>query len=144
PELTNQTISEARMARPPAKELTERELEIMQVFWKRGPLAVADVQADLKEAGLDRAYTTVATLVRILADKGFLEQVNQERPFIFRPARSYEDVSGKLLTDLVERVFQGSREKLLVRLLDQKRLSAKERAALEQVLKGRDKPETKQ
>ncbi len=131
------------MARPPAKELTERELEIMQVFWKRGPLAVADVQADLKEAGLDRAYTTVATLVRILADKGFLEQVNQERPFIFRPARSYEDVSGKLLTDLVERVFQGSREKLLVRLLDQKRLSAKERAALEQVLKGHSKPETK-
>jgi len=131
------------MARPPAKELTERELEIMQVFWKRGLLAVADVQADLKQAGLDRAYTTVATLVRILADKGFLEQVNRERPFIFRPARSYEDVSGKLLTDLVERVFQGSREKLLVRLLDQKRLSAKERTALEQLLKGRDKPEKK-
>ncbi len=131
------------MARPPAKELTERELEIMQVFWKRGPLAVADVQLALKQAGLDRAYTTIATLVRILADKGFLEQVNQERPFIFRPARSYEDVSGKLLTDLVERVFQGSREKLLVRLLDQKRLSAKERTALEQLLKGRDKPEKK-
>lgn len=131
------------MARPPAKELTERELEIMQVFWQRGPLAVADVQNDLKQSGLDRAYTTVATLVRILADKGFLEQVNQERPFIFRPARSYEEVSGKLLSDLVERVFQGSREKLLVRLLDQKRLSAKERAALEQVLKARGTPETK-
>ena len=131
------------MARPPARELTERELEIMQVFWKRGPLAVADVQADLKQAGLDRAYTTVATLVRILADKGFLEQVNQERPFIYRPARTYEEVSGKLLSDLVERVFQGSREKLLVRLLDQKRLSAKELAALEQVLKARGTPENK-
>lgn len=130
------------MARPPAKELTERELEIMQVFWKRGPLAVADVQADLKQAGLDRAYTTVATLVRILADKGFLEQVNQERPFIYRPARTYEEVSGKLLSDLVERVFQGSREQLLVRLMGQKKLSAKERAALEQVL-GRGKPEAK-
>lgn len=130
------------MARPPARELTERELEIMQVFWKRGPLAVADVQADLKQAGLDRAYTTVATLVRILADKGFLEQVNQERPFIYRPARTYEEVSGKLLSDLVERVFQGSREQLLVRLMGQKKLSAKERAALEQVL-GRGKPEAK-
>lgn len=130
------------MARPPAKELTERELEIMQVFWKHGPLAVADVQADLKQAGLDRAYTTVATLVRILADKGFLEQVNQERPFIYRPARTYEEVSGKLLSDLVERVFQGSREQLLVRLMGQKKLSAKERAALEQVL-GRGKPEAK-
>ncbi|HXT60013.1 MAG TPA: BlaI/MecI/CopY family transcriptional regulator [Pirellulales bacterium] len=123
------------MARPPAKELTERELEVMQVFWRRGELTVADVQQDLSDAGLDRAYTTVATLVRILHDKGFIEQTNQERPFRFRPKRSYEDVSGRLLSDLVDRVFQGSREQLLVRLMGQKKLTAKERALLEEILK---------
>ncbi|HEV3344904.1 MAG TPA: BlaI/MecI/CopY family transcriptional regulator [Pirellulales bacterium] len=132
------------MARPPAKELTERELEIMQVFWRRGALAVADVKDDLARAGLERAYTTVATLVRILADKGFIEQTNDQRPFIYRPAKSYEEVSGKLLSDLVDRVFQGSREQLLVRLLEQKRLSAKERTALEHVLRqhttGQERP----
>ena len=68
------------MARPPAKELTERELEVMHVFWKCGAQTVAEVRDALAEAGLDRAYTTVATLVRILADKGFLDQTNQERP----------------------------------------------------------------
>lgn len=123
------------MARPPAKELTERELEVMQVFWRRGELTVADVQQDLSDAGLDRAYTTVATLVRILHDKGFIEQTNQERPFRFRPKRSYEDVSGRLLSDLVDRVFQGSREQLLVRLMGQKKLTAKERNLLEEILK---------
>lgn len=123
------------MARPPAKELTERELEVMQVFWKRGELSVAQVQEDLAQAGLERAYTTVATLVRILADKAFIEQTNDQRPFIYRLARSYEDVSGKLLGDLVERVFQGSREQLLVRLMEQKKLSAKERSAIEELLK---------
>jgi BlaI family transcriptional regulator, penicillinase repressor len=123
------------MARPPAKELTERELEIMQVFWRRGELSVADVKDDLAASGFELAYTTVATLVRILADKGFVEQINEQRPFIFRPAKSYEEVSGKLLTDLVERVFQGSREQLLVRLMEQKKLSARERAALEVVIK---------
>lgn len=123
------------MARPPAKELTERELEIMQVFWRRGELSVADVKDDLAASGLELAYTTVATLVRILADKGFIEQINDQRPFIFKPVKSYAEVSGKLLTDLVERVFQGSREQLLVRLMEQKKLSAKERAALEMVLK---------
>lgn len=123
------------MARPPAKELTERELEIMQVFWRRGAMGVAEVQKDLAETGLERAYTTVATLVRILADKGFIEQTNDQRPFIYRPVRSYEEVSGKLLADLVERVFEGSRERLLVRLLQQKKLSGKERAALEEVLR---------
>jgi predicted transcriptional regulator len=123
------------MARPPAKELTERELEIMQTFWKRGELTIADVQQELAAAGLQRAYTTVATLVRILSDKGFVEQTNDERPFRFRPVRSYEEVSGRLLSDLVERVFRGSREQLLMRLMGQEKLTPEERALLEDVLK---------
>ncbi|HVX60811.1 MAG TPA: BlaI/MecI/CopY family transcriptional regulator [Pirellulales bacterium] len=123
------------MARPPAKELTERELEIMQTFWKRGELTITDVQQELAAAGLQRAYTTVATLVRILSDKGFVEQTNDERPFRFRPVRSYEEVSGRLLSDLVERVFRGSREQLLMRLMGQEKLTPKERALLEDVLK---------
>jgi predicted transcriptional regulator len=52
-------------------------------------------------------------------------------------------VSGKLLSDLVDRVFQGSREQLLLRLVEQKKLSAKERAALEQVLKSTSGQERK-
>jgi BlaI family transcriptional regulator, penicillinase repressor len=122
------------MARPPAKELTERELEIMHVFWNRGESGVQEVRDALAAAGLDRAYTTVATLVRILHDKGFLEQTNDQRPFCYRAARSYEKVSATLLGDLVKRVFRGSREQLLVRLAEQKKLTAKERAVLEKLL----------
>jgi predicted transcriptional regulator len=122
------------MARPAAKELTERELSIMQLFWKRGEMTAAEARDALDEDGLDLAYTTVATLVKILVEKEFLHQTNTERPFRFVPVRSYEDVSGRLLGDLVERVFDGSRELLLVRLLEQKRLTAKERAFLEQLL----------
>lgn len=123
------------MARPPAKELTERELEVMQVIWKRGDCTVSDVRDDLATAGQDLAYTTVATLVRILTEKQFVEQITDERPFLFRPVRSYEDVSARMLDDLVDRVFQGSREALLVRLMDQKKLTAKERALLTDILK---------
>ncbi|HKD38492.1 MAG TPA: BlaI/MecI/CopY family transcriptional regulator [Pirellulales bacterium] len=123
------------MARPPAKELTERELEVMHVFWNLGEATAAEVRDELAAGGLDRAYTTVATLVRILLEKGFLEQQPGDRPFKYRPARSYEEVSRRLLGDLVERVFSGSREQLLVRLLDEKKLTAKERAALEAILK---------
>lgn len=123
------------MARPPAKELTERELEVMHQFWKLGEATVADVREALAAGGLDRAYTTVATLVKILVDKQFIEQTNDERPFRFRPVRSYEDVSGKLLGELVKRVFQGSREQLLVRLIEQRKLTDKERELLRKVLK---------
>jgi BlaI family transcriptional regulator, penicillinase repressor len=127
------------MARPPEKEITERELEIMHVFWIRGQSMVAEIRDDLAAAGRDLAYTTVATLVRILAEKGFLEQVNDERPFIYRPVRSYEEVAGGLIGDLVKRVFHGSREQLIVRLLGERKLSAKERAVLEAILRG-EKP----
>jgi predicted transcriptional regulator len=123
------------MARPPAKELTERELEVMHVFWNRGEMTVADARDALADSGLDRAYTTVATLVRILNDKGFLEQTNDERPFRYRAARSYEDVSRRLLGEIIDRVFRGSREQLLVRLMEQRRLTAKERALLEGILR---------
>ena len=123
------------MARPTAKELTQRELEVMHVFWSRDPSTVAEIRDRLSAAGRELAYTTVATLVRILSEKGFLEQINDQRPFQYRPVRSYEEVSRSILGDLVERVFRGSREQLLLRLMEQRKLSAKERTVLEAILK---------
>ena len=126
------------MARPPAKDLTDRELEVMHVFWRTGEATAAEARDRLAVAGLDRAYTTVATLVRILHEKGFLEATNAERPFRYRPVRSYEEVSGRLLGDVLERVFRGSREQLLVRLVEQRKLTARERAVLEEALREAD------
>jgi BlaI family transcriptional regulator, penicillinase repressor len=60
------------MARPPAKELTERELEIMHIFWRHGELTAAAVRDHLAQQGRELAYTSVATLVRILVDKGYM------------------------------------------------------------------------
>ncbi|MBT6153349.1 MAG: BlaI/MecI/CopY family transcriptional regulator [Planctomycetaceae bacterium] len=122
------------MARPKAKDLTERELEVMHVFWDRGEGTVAHVRDELSAAGRELAYTTVATLVRILCEKGALQQTTTERPFQFQAARSFEEVSGNLLGDLLNRVFGGSREQLLMTLIDQKKLSAKERAVLQNLL----------
>ncbi len=93
------------MARPPAKELTERELEVMHIFWECGESTVADVRDALAAQGLERAYTTVATLVRILAEKQFLTQTNDERPFRYKPARTYEEVA------LLEDALRQRREK---------------------------------
>lgn len=123
------------MVRPAAKELTQRELEVMHVFWTAGQSTAAEIRDHLATAGRDLAYTTVATLVRILTEKGFLEQTNVERPFRYRPVRSFEEVSRSILGDLVERLFHGSREQLLVRLLAERRLTAKERAVLEAILR---------
>lgn len=144
------------MARPKARELTDRELEVMHAVWDlaghdaangqstAGPddgITVADVRDELARRGRDLAYTTVATLLRILGEKGFVTQTNAERPFRYVPARSYEEVSGSLLGDLVERVFGGSREQLLVRLVEDRRLTKQERAVLQDILKDSGKPQ---
>lgn len=124
------------MARPATKDLTDRELEVMHVFWRRDEITAAEARDELAAAGLDRAYVTVANLTRILLEKGFLEAVNDQRPFRYRPVRSFDEAARSIVGDLVQRVFQGSREQLLVNVFERrKRLTAKERALLEQILK---------
>lgn len=125
------------MARPPAKELTGRELQIMHHYWRHGAATAQEVRDRLAGSDkLDLTYTTIATLVRILVDKGFLEATNSERPFRYQATRPYEEVSAKLLDDVVDRVFLGSRKALLLRLFGDQKLSAKERAALERIMEG--------
>ncbi|MEM9658403.1 MAG: BlaI/MecI/CopY family transcriptional regulator [Planctomycetota bacterium] len=122
------------MARPKAPELTERELELMHVFWDQGPLTASDARDRLAASGRDLAYTTVATLIKILTEKGYLKQTGDQRPFVYQPLRSFDEFSKRMVRDVVNRVFHGSREKLLVRLLDGKKLSAKERQVLKDIL----------
>lgn len=127
------------MARPKSTELTDRELEVMQVFWDDGEQTAADAREVLASRGRALAYTTVATLIRILLEKGYLEQTNSERPFFYQPVRTFEDVSTSLVNDMVKRVFGGSKEQLLVSLFgQQKKLSRKDRAILENLLEEQD------
>lgn len=127
------------MARPTTKELTERELEVMHLFWQHRDLTATDARDRLAKNGTDLAYVTVANLVRILVEKGFLEQINDERPFRYGAVRSFSEVSNKLVRNLVQSVFNGSRELLLVQVLKQSKLTAKERAALKEILREQDK-----
>ena len=123
------------MSRPATRDLTERELEVMHVFWAGHELTAQEARDRLAESGRDLTYPTVANLVRALEDKGCLKQLNDDRPFRYAAARSYEDVSGRLLTDMVTKVFRGSREALFVRLLDGRKLTGPERELLESLLK---------
>lgn len=122
------------VARPPAKELTQRELELMHVYWRLGEATAMQARDDLAGQGRQLTYTTVATLVRILVDKGFLTPTNNERPFSYRATRPFTEVSRCLVDDLVERVFQGSRQQLLLCLFDEQLLRPEDRSALETIL----------
>jgi predicted transcriptional regulator len=124
------------VSRPPAKEVTDRELEVLHSYWRLGEATAQQARDALAAEGRDLAYTTVATLVRILADKGFLTPTNAERPFRYRPTRPFTEVSRSLLDDLVQRVFRGSRKQLALHLFEPERLDSRERSSLEKLLEG--------
>ena len=89
---------------------------------------------ELKAQGESIAYVTVANVVRGLLERGFLKQTHRERPYRYRAARTFDSVSKSLVGDLVQRLFKGSRESMLVHVLRQKKLSSAERALLQEVL----------
>lgn len=122
------------MARPKAIELTARELAVMQLFWQHEEASAEQAKDYLVSQGEDLAYVTVANVVRGLADKGYLKQVNAQRPFRYSAVRTFEDVSKRLVGDMVSRVFNGSREALLVQLLNRRKLTQQERDYLQDIL----------
>ena len=122
------------MARPKAKELTDRELAVMRVFWDQGEGTAEQARQRLAESGTELAYVTVANVVRQLEEKAFLKQKNKQRPFIYAAKRSFEEVSGRLVGQLLQKVFDGSRERMLVQILGKRKLNQREREFLQQIL----------
>ncbi len=123
------------MNRPAAELLTERELEVMHAFWKHGEMSAQAARDRLDSKGRALTYTTVATLCRLLWEKEFLERIGESRPFVFKPLRTFQEVSGGLVSELVQKVFGGSRQQLLMQVFEPEKLSHRKRKLLEELLR---------
>ena len=102
--------------------LTKLELKIMQVIWKRGRSTVAEVQAELEPA---LAYTTVQTVLNILERKGKLKRDLEGRAFVYAAKVTQEKAIGQSLRDMIDRMFGGSSEELVMSLLKSRQIDAK-------------------
>lgn len=105
------------MARPKDNQPTPGELEILKILWQDGPATVRDVMARLSRRR-PRAYTSVMSLMNVMADKGLLARRPQGRAFLYEPLVEREATLGGLVHDLVRRAFGGSTRDLVTRLLD--------------------------
>lgn len=97
--------------------LTEVELEFMTVIWATGGGTVRDILAELNKAQ-ERAYTSVATVLKIMEQKGFLTSERQDRSLIYRPAVPKADYQKTTLKDLSSKLFNGTPAALVARLVD--------------------------
>ncbi|HKF48412.1 MAG TPA: BlaI/MecI/CopY family transcriptional regulator [Terracidiphilus sp.] len=111
-----------------AKEtLTKLELQIMQVIWRRGTSNVGDVQEALEQ---ELAYTTVQTMLNILCRKGKLKRKLAGRAYEYSAAVSEAKALGHAVRDLVDRMFGGSSEELVMSLIKTRQIDAKRIAEL--------------
>ena len=116
------------MARSKTPRPTELELEILKVLWRDGPLAVREVRKALAAGKARRrlAHTSVITMLNIMADKGFVSRTKQGKAFIFKPRVAEKQVSRGMLSDIVNRVFDGSSAAVMVQLLETASIDADE------------------
>lgn len=124
------------MARPNSEHPTELELQILKVLWEEAPKTVREVREVLAKMGRDLAHTTVITMLGTMVDKGQIEKLSplQGKAFRFSPLIQREDVSKGLLGDLVDRVFDGSAEAVMLSLFDVQELDEDEIAGLRKLL----------
>lgn len=112
---------------------TASELEILGVLWRTGPATVRQVWTELEDVK-PAGYTTVLKLMQIMAEKGLLIRDEENRAHIYRPALEQAETQGRIVNDLLERVFAGSASALVMRALSLKPASKKEIAEIRRML----------
>ena len=115
------------MGKQEAESLTKLELQIMQVIWRLGPSTVGAVQEGLEQ---ELAYTTVQTMLNILHRKGKLKRKLRGKAYQYAAAVSHAKASGHAVRDLIDRMFGGSSEELVMSLIKNKQLDAERIAEL--------------
>ncbi len=133
PRKHNRDTTGENMARKKTVGPTDRELAILSILWAKGPSTVRDVH-EVLHADAETGYTTTLKLMQIMADKGLLVRKDAGRQHIYSPAVSEEKTQKQVVGDLLDRVFAGSAEKLVMRALAARKVSAKELKRIREML----------
>ncbi|HEY2039911.1 MAG TPA: BlaI/MecI/CopY family transcriptional regulator [Edaphobacter sp.] len=120
---------------PPKRSntLTEAELRLMKILWRRGESAVSDLVSDVSDT-TPLAYTSVLTTIRILEKKGYVRHRQEGRAFLYSPCVAEQDAGQSEVRQLLQRFFGNSREQLLLSLLGDDEISPEELRQLKETI----------
>lgn len=121
---------------PPKKSntLTEAELRLMKILWKRGESAVTDLVAAMPD-GESLAYNSVLTTIRILEQKGYVTHRQEGRAFIYSPSIAEHEASQSEIRHVLSRFFGNSREQLVLSLLGDESIAPEELQRLKEAIR---------
>ena len=113
---------------------TDAELAILRVLWARGPSTVRDVAIEM---GREGSYTTVLKLLQIMSEKGLVRRDEQSRTHVYEAAESEDVTQRRLVGDLLHRAFDGAAGKLVLRALENGKVTPGELAEIRKLLNKR-------
>jgi predicted transcriptional regulator len=109
--------------KPLRRKPTDAELGILRVLWARGPSTVRQVA---EQMGRETGYTTVLKLLQIMTEKRLVTRDESARTHIYQAAYTQDQTERQLVTDLLDRVFDGSAAKLVLQALASNKASPEE------------------
>lgn len=112
---------------------TDAELAILRVLWQRGPSTVKDVHAELAGRA-PTVYTTTLKILQIMTEKGLVERDEAQRAHLYRARLREEQTQSQLVGDLLDRAFDGSASRLVLRALSARPATAAELAEIRELL----------
>jgi BlaI family penicillinase repressor len=112
---------------------TDAELAILRVLWRRGPSTVKDVHEDLARE-VQTGYTTTLKQLQIMAEKGLVTRDESNRAHLYAASRPEEATQTQLVGDLLDRAFEGSAARLVMRALSARPTSPEELAEIRELL----------
>ena len=122
--------------------LTELQLEIMSVLWKKGSATVADVH-DAVGAKRGLAAATVATLLRRLEKKGAVAHETEGRQFVYQALITSAAARRSVLSEVAERLLPADVPALINQLLESRKIGAEELEQVKKLIEAREREERK-
>lgn len=111
-------MAENKKTQPKLPKPSDGELRILNVLWRNGPSTVRVVHEELKSTN-KVGYTTILKLLQIMLEKGLVErQETDGRRHVYTAVIHCDDVQERLIDDLVSTAFDGSKRRLVMRLLE--------------------------
>lgn len=119
-------------------EPTKSELEILQILWEFGPSTARFVNDHLNEHKRKVIYMSTLKLMQIMVEKGFLKKDESQLKHVYWAVVEESKTKGFLLDRVVDTLFNGSAGKLMMQLVGNKKLSAKEMETIQELVKKLD------
>ena len=106
-------------------QLTEVELQILRILWELGPSPVREIHARLN-ADKGTIYSTTVKMLSVMLDKGLVRRDEKASPLVYRAAFSRETAGKRMLSDLIDKVYDGAAMSLVLQALASTRATKEE------------------